>query len=76
MGKIKTHKATSKRFSLSKNGKVKLNHQFRRHKLGKKTTSVREHFVFVATWPTPLSALPFASLSPTRKPYAGSKQIF
>ena len=38
MGKIKTHKATSKRFSLSKNGKVKLNHQFRRHKLGKKTT--------------------------------------
>ena len=38
MGKIKSHKATAKRFSLTKSGKAKLNHQFRRHKLGKKTT--------------------------------------
>ena len=37
MGKIKTHKATSKRFSLTKSGKVKLNHTNRRHKLGIKT---------------------------------------
>lgn len=37
MGKIKTHKATAKRFSVTNNGKVKLSHQFRRHKLGKKT---------------------------------------
>ena len=37
MGKIKTHKATAKRFSLTKNGKVKLNHTNRRHKLGHKT---------------------------------------
>lgn len=37
MPKIKTHKATSKRFSFTKNGKVKLNNSFRRHKLGKKT---------------------------------------
>lgn len=38
MSKIKTHKATAKRFSVTKSGKVKLNHTFRRHKLGLKTT--------------------------------------
>ncbi|NLK39585.1 MAG: 50S ribosomal protein L35 [Clostridiales bacterium] len=38
MGKIKTHKASAKRFSLTGSGKVKLNHQHRRHKLGHKTT--------------------------------------
>ena len=38
MGKIKTHSATAKRFSLTKSGKVKLNHKNRRHKLGLKTT--------------------------------------
>lgn len=37
MGKIKTHKATAKRFSLTGTGKVKLNHQHRRHKLGHKS---------------------------------------
>jgi large subunit ribosomal protein L35 len=37
MGKIKTHKATAKRFSVTKNGKVKMNHTDRRHKLGIKT---------------------------------------
>ena len=37
MAKIKTHKATAKRFSLTKGGKVKLNHTNRRHKLGIKT---------------------------------------
>ena len=37
MGKVKTHKASSKRFSLTANGKVKLNHCNRRHKLGLKT---------------------------------------
>ena len=37
MPKIKTHKATSKRFSTTKSGKVKLNHTNRRHKLGLKT---------------------------------------
>ena len=36
MGKIKTHKASAKRFSVTKNGKVKLNHMNRRHKLGLK----------------------------------------
>ncbi len=38
MGKIKTHSATAKRFSLTKGGKVKLSHKNRRHKLGIKTT--------------------------------------
>jgi large subunit ribosomal protein L35 len=37
MSKIKTHQATAKRFSLTKSGKVKLNHTNRRHKLGIKT---------------------------------------
>ena len=38
MSKIKTHKASAKRFSVTKGGKVKLNHTNRRHKLGIKTT--------------------------------------
>ena len=37
MAKIKTHKATAKRFSITKNGKVKMNSAFRRHKRGLKT---------------------------------------
>ena len=38
MGKIKTHKASAKRFSLTGNGKVKMNHSQHRHKLGLKTS--------------------------------------
>ena len=38
MGKTKTHKATAKRFSITKGGKAKFNHLNRRHKLGKKTS--------------------------------------
>ena len=38
MAKIKSHKATAKRFSLTKSGKVKYNHSNRRHKLGLKST--------------------------------------
>ena len=37
MGKQKTHKATAKRFSVTKGGKVKYNQSYRRHKLGIKT---------------------------------------
>ena len=37
MGKIKSHKATATRFSVTKNGKVKMNSSNRRHKLGIKT---------------------------------------
>lgn len=38
MGKIKTHSASAKRFSLTASGKVKINHTNRRHKLGLKST--------------------------------------
>lgn len=37
MAKIKTHKASQKRFSVTAKGKVKMNHKNRRHKLGHKT---------------------------------------
>ncbi|MFA6730420.1 MAG: 50S ribosomal protein L35 [Eubacteriales bacterium] len=37
MGKIKTHKASAKRFSFTATGKIKMNHTGRRHKLGLKT---------------------------------------
>ena len=37
MHKLKTHKSTAKRFSVTKNGKVKMNSTNRRHKLGLKT---------------------------------------
>ena len=37
MGKIKTHKASAKRFSLTGSGKVKMSHKNHRHKLGLKT---------------------------------------
>ena len=37
MGKIKTHKASAKRFSLTGSGKVKMNHANHRHNLGHKT---------------------------------------
>ena len=37
MGKIKTHKASAKRFFVTAGGKVKMNHSQHRHKLGIKT---------------------------------------
>lgn len=37
MGKIKTHRASAKRFSVTGTGKVKMNHSEHRHKLGLKT---------------------------------------
>ncbi len=37
MGKIKTHSASAKRFTLTKSGKVKMHHSHHRHKLGLKT---------------------------------------
>jgi len=36
--KIKTHKASAKRFSITKSGKIKMSHSHHRHKLGIKTT--------------------------------------
>ena len=37
MGKIKTHKASAKRFSLTGGGKIKMSHNNHRHNLGIKT---------------------------------------
>ena len=37
MGKMKTHSASSKRFTLTKSGKVKVNHSHHRHNLGLKS---------------------------------------
>ncbi len=37
MGKIKTHKASAKRFSLTATGKVKMYHGEHRHNLGQKS---------------------------------------
>ena len=37
MGKIKTHKASAKRFTVTGSGKVKMNHSHHRHNLGLKT---------------------------------------
>ena len=43
MGKVKTHKASAKRFSLTKNGLVKINHSHHRHKLGLKSAKRKRH---------------------------------
>ena len=43
MGKVKTHKASAKRFSVTGTGKVKMNHAERRHKLGKKDQKRKRH---------------------------------
>jgi large subunit ribosomal protein L35 len=37
MPKIKTHRASAKRFDVTKSGKVKMNHSHHRHNLGIKT---------------------------------------
>lgn len=38
MPKIKTHRASAKRFNITKNGKVKMKHAFKSHILTKKST--------------------------------------
>ena len=43
MGKIKTHKASAKRFSVTGTGKVKMNHCHHRHNLGQKTAKRKRH---------------------------------
>ena len=43
MGKIKTHKASQKRFSFTATGKVKMHHAGHRHKLGQKPTKIKRH---------------------------------
>ena len=43
MGKIKTHRASAKRFSVTGTGKVKMNHYHHRHKLGIKDQKRKRH---------------------------------
>ena len=43
MGKIKTHKATAKRFDVTKNGKVKYSRQNRRHQVHLKAQKRMRH---------------------------------
>ena len=43
MGKIKTHKATAKRFSLTKTGKIKYTRQNRRHQVNLKDSKRMRH---------------------------------
>ena len=43
MGKIKTHKASAKRFSVTGTGKVKMNHCHHRHNTGLKSSKRKRH---------------------------------
>ena len=43
MGKIKTHKASAKRFSVTGTGKVKAYHSDHRHNLGQKAAKRKRH---------------------------------
>ena len=43
MGKIKTHRESAKRFSVTANGKVKMNHCHHRHNLGLKSAKRKRH---------------------------------
>ena len=43
MGKIKTHKASAKRFTVTANGKVKMFHSSHRHKTGNKPAKRIRH---------------------------------
>ena len=43
MGKIKTHKASAKRFAVTGTGKVKMFHSDHRHNLGHKTAKRKRH---------------------------------
>ena len=43
MAKIKTHSASKKRFTVTKSGKVKINHSHHRHKLGIKSAKRKRH---------------------------------
>ena len=63
MGKIKTHKATAKRFHLTKNGAVKMYHSQHRHKLGLKTPK-RKRALRKATYLSESMAPTIRSLMP------------
>ena len=41
--KLKSHRASAKRFTLTKSGLVKMNHSHHRHNLGLKTAKRKRH---------------------------------
>ncbi|MBP3918258.1 MAG: 50S ribosomal protein L35 [Clostridia bacterium] len=43
MMKLKSHRASAKRFTLTKSGLVKMNHSHHRHNLGIKTAKRKRH---------------------------------
>ena len=43
MGKVKTHKASAKRFTVTANGKVKMFHSSHRHNTGNKSAKRLRH---------------------------------
>jgi len=43
MGKIKTHRASAKRYAITGTGKIKIHHCHHRHKLGMKDTKRKRH---------------------------------
>lgn len=43
MPKIKTHSASKKRFKITANGKVKMSHAFRSHRLVSKPRKAKKH---------------------------------
>ncbi len=63
MPKLKTHRATAKRFSITKQGKVKRAHAFRSHILNKKTTK-RKRNLRKAAYLGPANASTIKSLIP------------
>ncbi|MDD6264776.1 MAG: 50S ribosomal protein L35 [Clostridia bacterium] len=65
MGKIKTHKATAKRFTVTGSGRVKINHTDRRHKLGIKASKRKMHlrkagYLSESMAPTVKKLMPYA----------------
>lgn len=65
MGKIKTHKATAKRFTVTGSGRVKMNHTDRRHKLGLKASKRKMHlrkagYLSESMAPTVKKLMPYA----------------
>ncbi len=63
MPKQKSHKATAKRFSLTKNGKIKMAHANRRHILTKKTTK-RKRNLRQTAYVSPMEAKTVKKLIP------------
>ena len=53
MGKIKTHKASAKRFSVTGTGKVKMHHSAHRHNLSTNKTQKQKRNLRSATYVSP-----------------------